>query len=226
MFLLTNLMVMVYVHGFFENKLPKPAPESVEWFKFSEERALIHLQKLASFGVRSVGSYSNEVLTPNYILEFIEDLIESVNENANKYENVNRVEVDTQKVSGSFALEHFLGGFVNVYSNISNVLVRVSNPKRPETLSSAILVSSHYDSALGCSGMSDDGINVAIMMEMLRNLMVTQKELEYAVILNFNGGEETILQAAHGFITRHRWRESVKLFLNLEASGLSLFGGL
>ena len=56
-------------------------------------------------------------------------------------------------------------------------------------------------------------------MELVRNFIVTQTELNFAVIFNFNGGEETILQAAHGFITKHKWSESIKLFINLEASG-------
>ncbi len=52
--------------------------------------------------------------------------------------------------------------------------------------------------------VQDDTSNIAVMLEMARALAMTPKDqpLLHSVIFNFNGAEETILQASHGFITQ------------------------
>ena len=40
------------------------------------------------------------------------------------------------------------------------------------------------------------------------------------VLFLFNGGEETLMQAAHGFVSSgHRWVDDIRAFINLEATG-------
>lgn len=51
----------------------------------------------------------------------------------------------------------------------------------------------------------DDGINVAIMLEILRKLSKCETRQQQNVILLFNGAEEVGLQASHAFIAHHKW---------------------
>lgn len=123
--------------------------------------------------------------------------------------------MDVQHPNGAFGL-NFLSQFQSVYANVTNILVKVE----PEfgNGQNALLISSHFDTATGTKGASDDGVSIAIMLEILR--IVSKHPPKFgALIFNFNGAEETLLQASHGFITQHPWKEQVKAFMNLEAAG-------
>ena len=67
----------------------------------------------------------------------------------------------------------------------------------------AVLISAHFDSAIGSPGASDDGAQVAVALEVARLLATGAwaPTLPRAVILLFNGAEEFNWLAAHGFIT-------------------------
>lgn len=47
------------------------------------------------------------------------------------------------------------------------------------------------------SGASDDMVSCAIMMETLRALSHADVPLKHAIVFNFNGAEEAILQVCH-----------------------------
>jgi Zn-dependent M28 family amino/carboxypeptidase len=68
-------------------------------------------------------------------------------------------------------------------------------------------------------GASDDGVSCAVMLEVLRIYAQRSIPFKYDLIFLFNGAEENILMAAHGFITTHPWRRSIRAFMNLEAAG-------
>ena len=189
--------------------LPLPLPASIPPSHFSEERAMEHLNTIVNFGIRTVGSHANENLTPEYIVQFVTQVRNEAPQGVD-------VAVEIQKPSGSFT-SWFLGGFTNVYSKVTNVLVRVSFTGA-RTKQNALLVSAHFDTALGTVAASDDAANIAAMLEIVRNVVHGEK-LPHSIIFIFNGAEETNWQAAHGFITQHPWAKHVRSVINLEGSG-------
>ncbi|KAF1790355.1 Peptidase M28 [Phytophthora cactorum] len=87
--------------------------------EFSEDRARVVLEQIMSFGYRPVGTKANEELTPNYLLEQIEEI------RAAKPEGVS-VDVDVQRPSGAFGLD-FIAQFQNIYANVTNILVKAAH---------------------------------------------------------------------------------------------------
>jgi hypothetical protein len=59
---------------------------------------------------------------------------------------------------------------------------------------------------------------ICVMLEILRVLSL-QPRLKHSIIFLFNGAEEQDLQAAHGFITQHRWANDSRALINLESTG-------
>ena len=57
------------------------------------------------------------------------------------------------------------------------------------------------------------------MLEILRVMSGGQKHLKHNIIFLFNGAEENLLQASHGFITQHPWAKEIRAFINIEACG-------
>lgn len=126
-----------------------------------------------------------------------------------------KIEVDHQITSGSFPLNVFFSTMYGVYVNVQNIIVKLHG----EDPNTALMLNCHFDTAPGSPGASDDGANCAVMLEILRVLTSNEKKLKHSVIFLFNGAEEVILQAAHGFITQHKWAKEIKAFINLESCG-------
>lgn len=174
-------------------------------------------------GPRVTGTAANEVVATSYILNVLQRIQAAAADDVN-------IEIDVQRPSGSFHTE-FLNSFTNTYCNITNIAVRLSLKRMNLPLRSAkhsphaVLVNAHFDSFVMSPGASDDGLPVALVLEVLR-LMSSREHpsskpgrLRNPVIFLFNGAEESNLQGSHGFISQHKWAHSVRALINLEAIG-------
>lgn len=207
------LIHIAYNTDFFLSSVVEIGNEEQSSRSFSVTNARKHLQELVEFGPRHAGSTINEVEVPRFLLQKVDSLRSSIP----RYSSAH-IESEIQHSSGVF-YHHFLNGFTNVYTNVTNVVVRMSwNSSEESATSSSVLVNAHYDSFFSSPGASDDGIGVAAMLEIMR-VLIHGPPLKHPVIFLFNGAEENNQQAAHGFITSHRWAKTVRAVVNLEAIG-------
>ncbi|KAL3041708.1 endoplasmic reticulum metallopeptidase 1 [Trematomus bernacchii] len=177
---------------------------------FNAVRARQHLEKITSVGPRPVGSHENEVLTVGYLLEQIENIrVETA-------AGPHKVTVDVQRPTGTFSID-FLGGFTSFYDRVTNIAVRLEPKSGSQHF---MLANCHFDTVANSPGASDDAVSCAVMLEVLHSLANQSTPLLHGVIFLFNGAEENILQASHGFITQHPWAKQVRAFINLEAAGV------
>lgn len=178
--------------------------------EFNAIRARRHLEQITSVGPRPVGSPENEVLTVGYLMEQIEKIHEET------AAGPHQLTVDVQRPTGTFSID-FLGGFTSYYDRVTNIAVRLEPKSGAQHL---MLANCHFDTVANSPGASDDAVSCAVMLEVLHSLANLSTPLHHGVIFLFNGAEENILQASHGFITQHPWAKQVRAFINLEAAGV------
>lgn len=94
----------------------------------------MQLKRLTDLGTRVVGSYENEVL----VVDFLKREISFIIQEAKK---IHYIELDIQKPSGSYYLYLRPYGFRNYYSNIQNIVVKLSS----SNTTNSILLNCHYD---------------------------------------------------------------------------------
>ena len=206
--LVLSIMAACALHFYWE--LPEPVIHGHP-NQFHAPRARSHMEGLVDLGIRHVGSQANEIHAKDLIVKRVNEIITSASADV-------QIEISVQTPTGGYYVD-FLGGITHIYQNITNVVVRLS--RRGIRPLHAFMVNAHYDSALGSYSASDDAVSCGIMLEALRALSSEPNPLlaEHALIFLFNGAEETLLQASHGFITQHPWAGTIRAFLNLEAAG-------
>lgn len=178
---------------------------------FHSRDARRHLEDIVNLGIRHVGSEANEVHAVNLLVEKVEEIRKLASRRV-------EIELSVQRVSGSFDID-FPDSMTHLYHNVTNIVVRFK--KKGSEPAHALLINAHYDSAVGSPAASDDAVSCATMLEILQTLASDPHPFlpNHAIIFLFNGAEETILQASHGFTTQHPWARQVRAFLNLEAAG-------
>ncbi|XP_053333817.1 endoplasmic reticulum metallopeptidase 1-like [Clarias gariepinus] len=178
--------------------------------EFNATRARKYLERITSVGPRPAGSAENEIMTVNFLLEQLERV------RSESVDGPNTITVETRKHSGSFSID-FLGGFTSCYDQITNIVVRLEPRGGAEHF---VLANCHFDSVPNSPGASDDAVSCAVMLEVFQSISNFSIPLNHGVIFLFNGAEENVLQASHGFITQHEWVKQIRAFVNLEAAGV------
>ncbi|KAH8386240.1 hypothetical protein KR200_007727, partial [Drosophila serrata] len=192
------------------NKLPDKINISEELLKpgeFVAERAMSQLYVYDRIGPKVTGSFANEVTTVAFLLGEVEKIKEQM------LSDLYEIEVDVQTPSGGFSF----GSMVSMYQGIQNVIVKLSTKKSQSE--SYVLINSHFDSKPGSPSTGDDGTMVVVMLEVLRQMVISETPFEHPIVFLFNGAEELGLQGSHGFITQHKWATNCKMVINLEVAG-------
>jgi Peptidase family M28 len=190
--------------------LPEVVPDTVETEDdFSAERVKPVIEGLAECGVKNVGSIANEICAVEFLKEQIRDIMTNSTSDWSLEHQISD--------PGSYHLD-FLGGVEPVYDKIQNIIIRVPRQSKVSENPQAktVLISAHYDSALGSVGSSDNAAQVGLALEMLRLFKdgITNTDLIFA----FNGAEETLLQGAHAVMSNLS-DTNITTFINLEAAG-------
>uniref|UniRef100_A0A914W597 FXNA-like protease n=1 Tax=Plectus sambesii TaxID=2011161 RepID=A0A914W597_9BILA len=197
-------------------RLPTPLDPSPANDRFSELRAWPFLEHISAVGPKVSGSDACEVAARRLILDELKAIQDAT---ANSH---HRLEIQEQKPSGCYDIPRFdVDGFTICYKNVTNIIARLGDKTRDWKQSqTSVLVNCHFDTWPSSPGASDDLVSCALMMELLRVLTDKQRAaVPVDVVFLFNGAEENVLQASHGFITAHPWRHGIRAFINLEAAG-------
>lgn len=193
-----GLLFFAVVLPFF-NKLPTPLTmEDAKRNVFIAERAYNNLYNLSNIGNKLTGSKENEVDAVNFLLSELAQI------KANLQEDIFEMEIDVSKATGSYPYKTVL----NMYRNVQSVVVKLS-PKASND-ENYLLVNSHYDSKPYTASAGDAGFMIVTMLEVLRVIASTKQTLEHPIVFLFNGAEENMMQASHGFVTQHKWASKCK----------------
>lgn len=115
---------------------------------------------------------------------------------------------------------------LDTYGLVRNVAFLIKGERTGEE-SSAIQISSHYDSAWMSPGATDAGAACAVMLELASVLASREQKLRYDVLILFVDAEEVGLDGSYNWlngdsdIEMHPWSLLPSLVINLEGSGIA-----
>lgn len=203
------------------HNLPSPLPLDADPALFSESRAMAHATALATdIGPRVVGTPAIELAET-----YVSDAADAVAAFARATRDRHDLDVDvvSHRPSGSFRLNFLNSDIANAYTNLTNVAIRIA--RRGSSLDTpSVLLSAHFDTTLGSPGAADCASCVGVLLEHARALVAANaagsgEPPAAPLVFLFNGGEESFMQAAHGFVDQHPWAPSIGVVINVEATG-------
>ncbi|KAL8550695.1 hypothetical protein ACS0TY_009194 [Phlomoides rotata] len=208
-------VISYFVYSAIHMKFVTPLGADAPLDRFSEARAIEHVRVLAEeIGGRQEGSPGLRQAAA-----YIKKQSELIKERA---DSKFRIEIEETVVNGSFNMM-FLGQSISLtYRNHTNILMRISSIDSQDC-DPSVLLNGHFDTPPGSPGAGDCGSCVASLLELARLTVDSGWLPPRPIIFLFNGAEELFMLGSHGFMTTHRWRDTVGAFINVEASGTGGF---
>ncbi|KAI8070896.1 hypothetical protein BC940DRAFT_235259 [Gongronella butleri] len=191
--------------------------------EFSEYNAMSTISYLSdTIGYRIVGTVEE-----HQTAVYLKNIIRDYQKNAAVVPGAPKFEMWAQHETGTHRFDIMDHMVLKAYTNITNIIVRLSCPENDFTLGTerqceqdAVLVNSHFDTTLGSPGATDDGSGTAVMLEIIR--VMSQRDwsgYRNSVVFLFNGAEESLQDASHAFITMHDLKDTIKSVVNIDACG-------
>ncbi|KAH8813685.1 hypothetical protein DL96DRAFT_501140 [Flagelloscypha sp. PMI_526] len=187
--------------------------------QISEERILNLTRYLSEdIGYRTIGS-SEHAAADEWMGRQTAEIKEQCDRIVRSTGRALECEVWRQKGSASHRFDIAGKRVYKTYVDIPNHVLRISNGTA-EGKANAVLVNAHLDSTLPSPGAADDALSVAIMLDIVRVLLNTNKwSPKHSLIFLWNGAEESLQDGSHLYATQHETRSTVRAVINLEAAG-------
>jgi hypothetical protein len=180
--------------GLAQLRTPAVVPAAAPATSFSAERAMTHLDVIASES-RAIGLPGHDA-TRDYLVAQLTAM---------------GLHPDIQTTT---AILRFEGADAFGAGTVSNVIARV-----PGTANTgAIAINAHYDGGAAGPAAGDNGVGVAVTLETVRAVLAGPP-LANDLIIVFSDGEENGDLGAAAFNQQHPWAKDVRIAINFEAQG-------
>jgi len=207
----------VFIRVYVLLSLPKSKSESVSVSKLSGERAYDFLRNHIAVEPHYWDTEENEKVF---------DFLVSQGKRLEEQYGTDVIEVDTHITN--IPREETEDNDAPNFAVIGNVAFWIKGEHTGEA-SSAIQISSHYDSVRGAPGATDAGAGCAVMLELAHVLASREEKLPHDVLILFVDAEEVGLNGSHNWqfgdsledVEKHPWSELPSLVINLEGSGIA-----
>ncbi|KAG0258501.1 hypothetical protein BG011_003245 [Mortierella polycephala] len=214
------LLAFVAYRGHYH--LPAPVTEGINPITGQTQFSEANVRELTGhlseeIGLRLIGTEQVEE-TERYLIREIKALKDQAKiEAARGAVDLPNFDMWVQVDDGSHRFDFMSKVVMKMYTNMTNIIVRLSCGL--ECDKNSILLNAHYDTTLGSPGAADDALGVGVLMELIRILSQRPALKKNSVVFLFNGGEETLQDASHSFITSHELKDKVRAVINLEGCG-------
>ncbi|KAG0095497.1 hypothetical protein BGZ93_005811 [Podila epicladia] len=197
------------------SELYNPTTGQAQFAESNVRRIVKHMSE--HIGYRIVGT-EQDLETQTYLLAEIKSLEKQAEIQALRgVDGLPKFETWVQVADGSHRFDFMSKAVMKMYTNMTNIIVRLSCG--PQCDKNAILLNGHYDTTLGSPGAVDDALPIGVMLEIIRIMSQRPAPKMNSLIFLFNGGEESLQDASHSFITNHELKDKVKAVINLEGCG-------